>query len=176
MLSRFPKWECRALGGLAPFHRRHCVFPAGTGILTGQAGGRRPPGFRILPNGATGGGWTAEALTGSAQECYGVCVDLVTYGKIIGGGMPVGAYGSRQLMELVAPLGPVYQAGTLSGNPMAMAAGLAQLQILQSTFTWSWSCGASTRPPASSRLCSSPRSKAMRGWNRSSRPPGRFSD
>ena len=70
---------------------------------------------------------------GGAQEYYGVRADLVTYGKIIGGGMPVGAYGgSRKLMEQVAPLGPVYQAGTLSGNPVAMAAGLAQLRILKS--------------------------------------------
>ena len=77
-------------------------------------------GFRLAP--------------GGAQEYYGVRADLVTYGKIIGGGMPVGAYGgSRKLMELVAPLGPVYQAGTLSGNPVAMAAGLAQLRTLQST-------------------------------------------
>ena len=77
-------------------------------------------GFRLAP--------------GGAQAYYGVRADLVTYGKIIGGGMPVGAYGgSRKLMELVAPLGPVYQAGTLSGNPVAMAAGLTQLQILNST-------------------------------------------
>ena len=77
-------------------------------------------GFRLAP--------------GGAQEYYGVRADLVTYGKIIGGGMPVGAYGgSRKLMEQVAPLGPVYQAGTLSGNPVAMAAGLAQLRILKST-------------------------------------------
>ena len=68
---------------------------------------------------------------GGAQSYFGVRADLVTYGKIIGGGMPVGAYaGSRKLMEQVAPLGPVYQAGTLSGNPVAMAAGLTQLQIL----------------------------------------------
>ena len=68
---------------------------------------------------------------GGAQEYFGVRADLVTFGKIIGGGMPVGAYaGSRALMEQVAPCGPVYQAGTLSGNPVAMAAGLAQLQIL----------------------------------------------
>lgn len=70
---------------------------------------------------------------GGAQEYYGVRADLVTFGKIIGGGMPVGAYGgSRALMEEVAPCGPVYQAGTLSGNPVAMAAGLAQLRYLQS--------------------------------------------
>lgn len=75
-------------------------------------------GFRLAP--------------GGAQEYYGVRADLVTYGKIIGGGMPVGAYGgSRRRMDLVAPLGPVYQAGTLSGNPVAMAAGLAQLRILK---------------------------------------------
>ena len=68
---------------------------------------------------------------GGAQEYFGVRADLVTFGKIIGGGMPVGAYaGTRALMEQVAPCGPVYQAGTLSGNPVAMAAGLAQLRIL----------------------------------------------
>ena len=69
---------------------------------------------------------------GGAQAYYGVKADLVTFGKIIGGGMPVGAYcGSRALMEQVAPCGPVYQAGTLSGNPVAMAAGLAQLTYLK---------------------------------------------
>ena len=69
---------------------------------------------------------------GGAQAYFGVRADLVTYGKIIGGGMPVGAYGGRrELMELVSPSGPVYQAGTLSGNPVAMAAGLAQLRILE---------------------------------------------
>lgn len=68
---------------------------------------------------------------GGAQEYFGVRADLVTFGKIIGGGMPVGAYaGSREIMSQVAPTGPIYQAGTLSGNPVAMAAGLAQLQIL----------------------------------------------
>ncbi len=68
---------------------------------------------------------------GGAQAYYNVRADLVTFGKIIGGGMPVGAYcGSRELMEHVAPCGPVYQAGTLAGNPVAMAAGLAQLRYL----------------------------------------------
>ena len=68
---------------------------------------------------------------GGAQEYFGVRADLVTFGKIIGGGMPVGAYaGSREIMSQVAPTGPIYQAGTLSGNPVAMAAGLTQLQIL----------------------------------------------
>ena len=76
-------------------------------------------GFRLAP--------------GGAQEYFGIKADLVTFGKIIGGGMPVGAYcGSRALMEQVAPCGPVYQAGTLSGNPVAMAAGLAQLRYIRS--------------------------------------------
>jgi len=75
---------------------------------------------------------------GGAQEYYGVRADLVTYGKIIGGGMPVGAYGGRkEIMELVAPSGPVYQAGTLSGNPVAMAAGLAQLEALENQGVYS---------------------------------------
>lgn len=68
---------------------------------------------------------------GGAQERYGVRPDLTVLGKIIGGGLPVGAYGGRRdLMELVAPAGPVYQAGTLSGNPAAMAAGIATLRAL----------------------------------------------
>jgi glutamate-1-semialdehyde 2,1-aminomutase len=69
---------------------------------------------------------------GGAQERYGVRPDLTTLGKIIGGGLPVGAYGGRRdLMKLVAPSGPVYQAGTLSGNPLAMAAGLATLREIE---------------------------------------------
>jgi glutamate-1-semialdehyde 2,1-aminomutase len=69
---------------------------------------------------------------GGAQARYGVTADLVTFGKVIGGGMPVGAYGGRRaLMEQVSPSGPVYQAGTLSGNPVAMAAGLAMLELVQ---------------------------------------------
>jgi len=69
---------------------------------------------------------------GGAQEYYGVRADLAAYGKIIGGGLPVGAYGGRkEIMELISPCGPVYQAGTLSGNPVAMAAGLAQLEALE---------------------------------------------
>jgi glutamate-1-semialdehyde 2,1-aminomutase len=68
---------------------------------------------------------------GGAQALYGVRPDLTTLGKIVGGGMPVGAFGGRRdIMERIAPLGPVYQAGTLSGNPVAMAAGLATLEGL----------------------------------------------
>lgn len=76
-------------------------------------------GFRVAPSGA--------------QGLYEVTPDLTTLGKVIGGGLPVGAYGGRRdLMELVAPVGPMYQAGTLSGNPLAMAAGLATLKHLKS--------------------------------------------
>ena len=75
-------------------------------------------GFRLAP--------------GGAQEKLGIRADLVTYGKVIGGGMPVGAFGGRrEIMELIAPLGKVYQAGTLSGNPIAMIAGLTTLKILK---------------------------------------------
>ena len=79
-------------------------------------------GFRLAP--------------GGAQELFGITPDLTTLGKIIGGGLPVGAYGGkREIMKLVAPQGPVYQAGTLSGNPLATAAGLATLRILSQTPT-----------------------------------------
>jgi glutamate-1-semialdehyde 2,1-aminomutase len=75
-------------------------------------------GFRLAP--------------GGAQEKFGVRADLVTYGKVIGGGMPVGAFGGRkEIMEHIAPLGKVYQAGTLSGNPIAMIAGITTLKILK---------------------------------------------
>jgi len=75
-------------------------------------------GFRLAP--------------GGAQEVYGIRPDLTTLGKIIGGGLPVGAYGGRrEIMEMVAPSGPMYQAGTLSGNPLAMAAGHETLSILR---------------------------------------------
>ncbi len=69
---------------------------------------------------------------GGAQEKFGITPDLTTLGKIIGGGLPVGAYGGRQeIMSMVAPAGPVYQAGTLSGNPLAMTAGIKTLELLQ---------------------------------------------
>ena len=71
---------------------------------------------------------------GGAQELYGIAPDLTTFGKIIGGGLPVGAYGGREeIMRMIAPSGAVYQAGTLSGNPLAMAAGLETLKIIDET-------------------------------------------
>ncbi len=80
-------------------------------------------GFRVSP--------------GGAQALYGVEPDLTTLGKVIGGGLPVGAYGGRaEIMGLIAPSGPVYQAGTLSGNPLAMSAGIATLRILQRPGVW----------------------------------------
>jgi glutamate-1-semialdehyde 2,1-aminomutase len=73
-----------------------------------------------------------RVAAGGAQELYGIRPDLTTLGKIIGGGLPVGAYGGRaEIMDRVAPAGPVYQAGTLSGNPLAVAAGLATLRRIQ---------------------------------------------
>jgi len=81
-------------------------------------------GFRVHP--------------GGAQTLYGIRPDLTTLGKVIGGGLPVGAYGGRQeIMAMVAPSGPVYQAGTLSGNPITMAAGASMLRELQNPRVWS---------------------------------------
>jgi glutamate-1-semialdehyde 2,1-aminomutase len=74
---------------------------------------------------------------GGAQELYGIQADLTTLGKIIGGGLPVGAFGGRaDVMDMLAPVGPVYQAGTLSGNPLAMAAGIATLEELAQAGTY----------------------------------------
>jgi glutamate-1-semialdehyde 2,1-aminomutase len=69
---------------------------------------------------------------GGAQAKFGITPDLTTMGKVIGGGLPVGAYGGRaDIMSMVAPAGPMYQAGTLSGNPLAMTAGIKTLELLK---------------------------------------------
>jgi glutamate-1-semialdehyde 2,1-aminomutase len=74
---------------------------------------------------------------GGAQALYNIKPDLTTLGKVIGGGLPVGAYGGRkEIMQMVAPAGPMYQAGTLSGNPLAMSAGLATLQLIRDPKVW----------------------------------------
>ena len=76
---------------------------------------------------------------GGAQEKFGITPDLTTLGKVIGGGLPVGAYGGRRdIMSMVAPSGPVYQAGTLSGNPLAMTAGIKTLELLQKPGTYEY--------------------------------------
>lgn len=81
---------------------------------------------------------------GGAQELYGIAPDLTTFGKIIGGGLPVGAYGGRRdIMELIAPAGPVYQAGTLSGNPLAMTAGIETLKAIDADADFYKKLGAS---------------------------------
>jgi glutamate-1-semialdehyde 2,1-aminomutase len=81
-------------------------------------------GFRLAP--------------GGAQEIYNITPDLTAMGKVIGGGLPVGAFGGRgEIMDYLSPTGPVYQAGTLSGNPLAMTAGLAQLRELVRVGGWS---------------------------------------
>jgi len=102
------------LAGLRDLTRAHEALLVFDEVMTG---------FRVHP--------------GGAQALYDVTPDLTTLGKVIGGGLPVGAYGGkRELMELVAPSGPVYQAGTLSGNPLAMAAGIATLRELREPGVW----------------------------------------
>jgi glutamate-1-semialdehyde 2,1-aminomutase len=105
-----------------------CVPPA-SGFLTGlRALTQRHDVLLIFDEVITG----FRVAYGGAQQLYGVTPDLTCLGKIVGGGLPAAAYGGRRdIMQLVAPVGPVYQAGTLSGNPLAMAAGIAQLEALR---------------------------------------------
>ena len=104
------------------------VVPPGTGFLEGlRELCTRYDSLLIFDEVMTG----FRVSYGGAQEYYGVTPDLTALGKIIGGGFPVGAYGGKkEIMEMVAPAGPVYQAGTLSGNPLAMAVGIKTLQVL----------------------------------------------
>jgi glutamate-1-semialdehyde 2,1-aminomutase len=104
------------------------VVPPRDGFLQGLRGLCDRDGILLIFDEVISG---FRAAVGGAQQVYGVRPDLTCLGKIIGGGLPVGAYGGRAaLMELVAPAGPVYQAGTLSGNPLAMTAGLWSLEAL----------------------------------------------
>jgi glutamate-1-semialdehyde 2,1-aminomutase len=105
----------------------NCVLPAPGFLAALRAECDRAGALLIFDEVMTG----FRVARGGAQALYGIRPDLTTLGKIIGGGMPVGAFGGRrEIMERLAPLGPVYQAGTLSGNPVSMAAGLATLELL----------------------------------------------
>jgi glutamate-1-semialdehyde 2,1-aminomutase len=105
-----------------------CIPPAARYLAGLRALTQREGALLIADEVMTG----FRVAMGGALELYGVDADLVTLGKIVGGGLPVGVFGGkRRFMDLLAPLGPVYQAGTLSGNPLAMAAGIATLSYLQ---------------------------------------------
>ncbi len=105
----------------------NCVLPVPGFLETLRAECDRAGALLIFDEVMTG----FRVALGGAQQLYGVRPDITTLGKIIGGGMPVGAFGGRRdIMECLAPLGPVYQAGTLSGNPVAMAAGIATLELV----------------------------------------------
>ena len=105
------------------------VIPPGPGFLEGIRQLTQQDGALLIFDEVITG---FRLAYGGAQTLFGVLPDLTCLGKVIGGGLPVGAYGGRrEVMEMVAPLGPVYQAGTLSGNPLAMTAGIATLQLLQ---------------------------------------------
>jgi glutamate-1-semialdehyde 2,1-aminomutase len=105
-----------------------CVPPA-PGFLNGLRESTKVDGALLIFDEVITG---FRVAYGGAQQLYGVMPDLTCLGKIVGGGLPAAAYGGRkEIMELIAPVGPVYQAGTLSGNPLAMAAGIAQLEALR---------------------------------------------
>ncbi|HEX7966464.1 MAG TPA: glutamate-1-semialdehyde 2,1-aminomutase [Gammaproteobacteria bacterium] len=106
----------------------NCVLPAPGFLETLRAACTKHGALLIFDEVMTG----FRVAKGGAQSLYKITPDLTTLGKVIGGGMPVGAFGGRrEVMQKIAPLGPVYQAGTLSGNPVAMAAGLAMLDIVE---------------------------------------------
>ena len=110
------------------------VVPPSAGFLRGLREITREHGALLIFDEVITG---FRVALGGGQERFGIRPDLTCLGKILGGGLPVGAYGGRhEIMELVAPLGPVYQAGTLSGNPVAMAAGIATLELLREAATY----------------------------------------
>ena len=105
-----------------------CILPA-EGYLAGLRALTAREGALLIADEVMTG---FRVALGGALELYGLDADLVTLGKIVGGGLPVGVFGGkRKYMDMLAPLGPVYQAGTLSGNPLAMAAGIATVSYLQ---------------------------------------------
>src|SRR5215216_6355545 len=110
------------------------VVPPQPGFLEGlRAITRREGSLLIFDEVMTG----FRVHKGGAQTLYNIQPDLTTLGKVIGGGLPVGAYGGKkEIMQMVAPAGPVYQAGTLSGNPLAMSAGLAALDLIRAEKVW----------------------------------------
>jgi len=122
------------------------VVPPGPGFLEGlRTLSRRHGALLVFDEVMTG--WRVHPQ--GAQVLYGVTPDLTCLGKVVGGGLPAAAFGgSRELMEYIAPAGPVYQAGTLSGNPLAMAAGLAALEVLSRPGVWQraeqWAAGAAS--------------------------------
>jgi glutamate-1-semialdehyde 2,1-aminomutase len=104
------------------------VIPPEPGFLEGMRKMTRAEGALLVFDEVITG---FRVAYGGAQALYGITPDLTCLGKVIGGGLPVGAYGGRrEIMEMVAPLGPVYQAGTLSGNPLSMTAGIETLKVL----------------------------------------------
>lgn len=110
------------------------VVPPAEGFLNGLRNITREHGSLLIFDEVMSG---FRVAFGGAQELYGITPDLTCLGKVIGGGLPVGAYGGRRdIMEKIAPLGPVYQAGTLSGNPVAMTAGIETLKILSQPNTY----------------------------------------
>jgi glutamate-1-semialdehyde 2,1-aminomutase len=130
--AAFERWpESIAAVIVEPVAGNMGVVPPRPGFLEGLRHLTRRQGALLIFDEVITG---FRVASGGAQERYGVTPDLTCLGKVIGGGLPIGAYGGRRdLMQMVAPAGPVYQAGTLSGNPLAVAAGLATLQTLDAS-------------------------------------------
>jgi glutamate-1-semialdehyde 2,1-aminomutase len=127
LFDRFPDGIAAVI--VEPVAGNMGVVPPADGFLLGLREATRAHGTLLVFDEVMTG---FRVALGGAQELYGVDPDLTTLGKVIGGGLPVGAYaGKRRIMETVAPVGPMYQAGTLSGNPLAMTAGLVTLKELR---------------------------------------------
>jgi glutamate-1-semialdehyde 2,1-aminomutase len=110
------------------------VIPPQTGFLEGLRAITEQEGSLLIFDEVMTG---FRVHKGGAQALYNIKPDLTTLGKVIGGGLPVGAYaGKREIMQLVAPVGPMYQAGTLAGNPLAMSAGIAALNLIRGDEVW----------------------------------------